>query len=415
MKRTILHLDCDCFYASVELLHRPELRNKPLAVGGDPEQRHGIILAKSYSAKKYGIKTGEALWQAKQKCPDLVIVPPNFKLYMRFSGLIRNILMDYSDQVESFGLDESWIDCTGSVSLLGNRESVAREIQRRVWRELGITVSIGVSWNKVFAKLGSDYKKPCGITVIDKDNYKSLVWPLPVSDLLMVGRATTRKLNQRMISTIGQLAQADPYNLQKWLGKYGLMLHTFANGFDTTPVAQFDSLQIIKSIGNSTTTPRDLETDEDVRLIVFVLAESVARRMREHGFKGRLISINVRDSGLLSFTRQHKIKKYTCLASEIAEEAMRLFRANYHWQSPIRSIGISVSDFEHEASVLPQLDLFTDESKRIKRENLERTMDSLKHRFGNYSVQRASLLTDPDLTGFDPYSDHTIHPISFLR
>lgn len=415
MKRTILHLDCDCFYASVELLHRPELRNKPLAVGGDPEQRHGIILAKSYSAKKYGIKTGEALWQAKQKCPDLVIVPPNFKLYMRFSGLIRNILMDYSDQVESFGLDESWLDCTGSVSLLGNGESIAREIQRRVWRELGITVSIGVSWNKVFAKLGSDYKKPCGITVIDLENYKEKVWKLPVSDLLMVGRATTRKLNQRMICTIGQLAQADPYNLQKWLGKYGLMLHTFANGFDTTPVAQFDSLQIIKSIGNSTTTPRDLETDEDVRLIVFVLAESVARRMREHGFKGRLISINVRDSGLLSFTRQQKIKKYTCLASEIAEEAMRLFRANYSWVSPIRSIGISVSDFEHEAAVLPQLDLFSDESKREKLESLERTMDSLKSRFGNYSVQRASLLTDPDLTGFDPYGEHTIHPISFLR
>lgn len=333
MERTILHLDADCFYASVEMLHRPELRQKPLAVGGDPEQRHGIILAKSYLAKKYGIKTGEALWQAKQKCPNLVIVPSNFKLYIRFSNLIRNILMDYSDQVESFGLDESWIDCTGSVSLLGNGESIAREIQRRVWRELGITVSIGVSYNKIFAKLGSDFRKPRGITVIDKDNYKSLVWPLPVSDLPMVGRATSRKLNQRMISTIGRLAATDPYNLEKWFGKYGTMLHIFANGLDQTPVAQFDELQIIKSIGNSTTTPRDLDTDEDVKLIIFVLAESVARRMREHGFKGRLVSINVRDIGLMSFTRQHKIKKYTCLASEIAGEAMRLFRANYHWQS----------------------------------------------------------------------------------
>lgn len=414
MNRTILHADCDAFYASVEMLYRPEIRKFPVAVGGDPEQRHGIILAKNQAAKKCGIKTGEALWQAKQKCRDLVIVPPNFPLYMRFSKLVRQICMDYTDQVEPFGLDESWIDVSGSIGLFGSGEKIAHEIQKRVWNELGITISIGVSWNKIFAKLGSDYRKPCGITCITKENYKKVVWPLPVSDLLMVGRATTNKLQQRYIMTIGDLANTDIENLERWFGKYGSMLYSFANGLDQSPVAKFDELQLIKSIGNSTTTPRDLNNSEDVKMVLFVLAESVARRMRQHGFKGRLISISVRDKNLLSFTRQHKISKYTNLASEIASEAMNLFQKNYFWSAPIRSIGISVGDFEHEQGIATQIDLFSDESKREKMENLEKTIDVLKRRFGNYSIQRACLLSDRDLTRFNPYDDHTIHPVSYL-
>ena len=246
MERVILHADCDAFYASVECLHRPEIRRFPVAVGGDVEQRHGIILAKNQLAKQYGIKTGEALWQAKQKCPDIVIVPPNFKLYQRFSRLARNIYLDYTDRVEPFGLDENWLDVTGSIHLFGDGVQIAREIQQRIWRELGITVSIGVSFNKIFAKLGSDYQKPCGITELSRGNYQSKVWSLPAGDLLMVGRATERKLRNRGVNTIGDIAEAGIKRMGEWLGKYGEMLYVFASGNDQTPVTQFDELQVIK-------------------------------------------------------------------------------------------------------------------------------------------------------------------------
>lgn len=411
--RTILHVDCDAFYASVEALHRPELRNKPLAVGGDPEQRHGIILAKNQLAKKYGIQTGDALWQARKKCKDLVIVPPDFKLYMRFSRLCRDIYLRYTDQVEPFGLDESWLDVTGS-KVYGSGEQIAQEIQQTVWRELGITVSVGVSFNKIFAKLGSDYKKPCGITVIDQDNFREKVWPLPVSDLLMVGRATSRKLNEHRIYTIGDLATTPVENLHRWFGKVGDMLWVFANGQDLTRVSQCDESQAIKSIGNSTTTPRDLYNNEDVKIIFQLLAESISRRLRDHGLKGRVISIQVRDCALQSFIRQHKINRYTSLAADIAREAMTIFAANYKWEMPIRSIGLSVGDLAPD-TVPEQLDFLGDTIKRAKMETLEVTVDGLKRRFGTFAVQRGLMLSDKALSRCNPYDDHNIHPVSFLR
>ena len=411
--RTILHVDCDAFYASVEALHRPELRNKPLAVGGDPEQRHGIILAKNQIAKKYGIQTGDVLWQAKQKCKELVIVPPDFRLYMRFSHLCRDIYMRYTDQVEPFGLDENWLDVTGSTTF-GDGEAIAKEIQQTVWRELGITVSIGVSYNKIFAKLGSDYKKPCGITNITPDNYREIVWPLPVSDLLMVGRDTSRKLNERRVYTIGELATTPVENLHRWMGKIGDMLWVFAQGRDDTPVARCDTEQVIKSIGNSTTTPRDLYNDNDVRIILQLLAESIARRLRDHGLKGRVISIQVRDCALKSFVRQHKIGRYTSLATDITREAMGIFHANYKWEMPIRSLGLSVGDLVPD-TVPEQLDFMGDDIKRRKMEILEQTVDGLKSRFGNFAVQRGLMLADRALSGCNPYDDHNIHPVSFLR
>ena len=411
--RNILHVDCDAFYASVEALHRPELRNKPLAVGGDATQRHGIILAKNQLAKKFGIQTGDVLWQAKQKCKDLVIVPPDFRLYMRFSRLCRDIYMRYTDQVEPFGLDESWLDITGSATF-GDGETIAREIQQTVWRELGITVSIGVSFNKVFAKLGSDYQKPCGITVINQDNFREKVWPLSVSDLLMVGRATTRKLNEHRINTIGDLATTPVENLHRWMGKIGDMLWIFAQGLDDTPVAHCDEFQTIKSIGNSTTTPRDLYNEGDVKIVFQLLAESITRRLRDHGLKGRVISIQVRDCALKSFVRQHKIGRYTSLAVDIAREAMEIFRLNYKWEMPIRSLGLSVGDLAPD-TVPEQLDFMGDDIKRRKMEILEQTVDGLKSRFGNFAVQRGLMLADKTLSGCNPYDDHNIHPVSFLR
>jgi DNA polymerase-4 len=413
MDRVILHSDCNCFYASVECLYHPEIRNKPVAVGGEPEHRHGIILTKNQIAKQYGVKTGEPLWKAKQKCPDLVIVPPNYPLYQRFSQMARKIYLEYTDRVEPFGIDESWLDVTGSASLCGDGERIAKEINRRVREELGITVSVGVSWNKIFAKFGSDYKKLDAITVITKNNFRDIVWPQPIEDLLYVGPATKKKLNGIGIHTIGELAETKQKYLHARFGKWGDVLYDFSNGLDISPVAKYDSIQAVKSIGNSTTTIRDLKTDEDVKMILFVLAESVGRRMREQGFKGRELSVAVRDNELCTTAKQCKFEKFTNISFEIAEKAFWLFKKTYNWYRPIRSIGISVSDFAHD-NVPTQTDLFSDEHQRIRLEQLDGTVDILKRRFGNYCVQRASLLKEPTLTGFNPKDENTIHPTGYF-
>lgn len=414
MERNILHIDCDCFYASVEMLYKPELRDKPMAVGGDEESRHGIILAKNQLAKKFDIKTGETLWQARKKCPDLITVPADLKKYQKMSLLCHEIYLEYTNQVEPFGLDEVWLDVTGSISRFGKPRLLAKEIQRRVLHELGITVSIGISFDKIYSKLGSDFNKPFGFGNFTRSNFQRIAWRLPVCDLLMVGRATTKKLMDRGVYTIGDLANIEISMLRSWLGKWGEMLYIFANGLDTTPVAKYDTTHVIKSIGNSTTTPRDLLNNNDVKIILYVLAESVTRRMREQAFKGRVVSINVRSSKLSSFTRRHKIERYTNITQEVAEEAYRLFLANYKWQEPIRSLGISVSDFEHD-NVPTQLDMFVDEKKRKQLEQLEHSIDTLKKRYGNYCVQRGIVLADEGLSRFNPHDDHDVHPVSFLK
>ena len=412
MERVILHSDCNSFYASVECLYRPEIRDRPVAVGGDVEHRHGIILAKNQLAKRYQIRTGEALWQAKQKCPDLIIVPPNYALYMRFSRMARKIYLDYSDSVEPFGLDECWVDVTGDAQGRDGT-TIAEEIRVRVKCELGITVSIGVSYNKIFAKLGSDYKKPDAITRIGRDNFREIAWPLPVSDLLYVGRATDRKLMGYGIHTIGDLASTPERTLSGWFGKWGEVLYTFANGLDCSPVVQYDNQPTVKSIGNSTTAPRDLKNDEDVKIILYVLADSVARRLREQGFKGRTVCINVRDNELFSFVRQHTLGSYTNITFEILSAGLKLFRGNYRWTKPIRSIGISITDLVPD-TVPSQANLYCDEAGRERLEHLDCSVDWLKKRFGSDSVQPAVLLTDRQLSGFDPKKDHTIHPVGYF-
>ena len=333
MERTILHIDMNSCYASIECLHDPSIRDFPVAVGGDVEARHGIILAKNEHAKKFGVKTGEALWQAKQKCPNLIIVPPHFERYIRFSRLARAIYADYSNQIEPFGLDEAWVDVTGNTKVYGAGDALANEIRERVKFELGITVSIGVSYNKIFAKLGSDYKKPDAVTVFTRDNFRDKVWPLPAEDLLYVGRATSKKLHNYGIHTIGQLAETDPRTLQGWFGKCGLVLSAFANGDDTSPVSLAGDEAVIKSVGNSTTTPRDLENDEDAKIIFYMLCESVAERMREDGFFAKTVQISLRDKDLNSFERQLKLQTPTCLAYELNAAALTLLHENYSWQT----------------------------------------------------------------------------------
>ena len=315
--------------------------------------------------------------------------------------------------MESFGCDEAWLAVEGSRFIKGDGMEIAREINRRIKYELGITVSIGVSWNKIFAKLGSDYKKPDAITEITRENYRSIVWPLKASDLLYVGRSTERKLARFGIKTIGELANTDPGFLQSQLGKMGLVLHGFANGLDSSPVTKDGYLAPIKSIGNSTTTPRDLMNDTDVKIILMALSESVSARLRKNGFLAGVVEISVRDNGLFSFTRQIKLKRPTNITNEIMQAAYGLFRDHYTWEHPIRSLGVRGSSLVADTAPI-QLDLFTDENRRLKMEKLDRMTDEIRSRFGYFSIQRSFMKQDEKLSGLDA-GTHTVHPVGYFH
>ena len=412
MERVILHCDANSFYASVECLYRPELRDKPVAVGGDVEARHGIILTKNQIAKRYGVKTGEAIWQAKQKCPDLVCVPPDFALYARFSKRMRALYEEYTSRVESFGLDECWLDLSSPEITFADGIRIAEEIRLRVREELGITVSVGVSFNKVFAKLGSDYKKPDATTVISRNNYQSIVWPLPVQELLFVGPATRRRLAVLNIRTIGDLACASPALLQNKLGKNGLTLLSYANGWDQSPVMQTDQRASIKSIGNSTTPPHDLTCMDDARCIFTLLAESVAARLRQEGLRARCVSISARNTELVTASCQTMLKRPTSLTDEIARASLQLFSARFAGQFPYRSVGVSCSQLSGDDAPV-QLDFTGEAQKRLHMEKLERSIDGLRSRYGHQVIQRGIVLMDSACSKINPVEDHTIHPVPF--
>lgn len=412
VERGILHCDANCFYASVEMQRNPELRGKPVAVCGSQEERHGIVLTASYPAKRSGVKTGMAIWQAKQACPSLIVVPPDYPEYVRISGMLREIFNDYTGLVEPFGLDEAWLDVTASRELFGSPMEIAQEISERVKFELGITVSIGVANNKITAKLGSDCKKPDAITRIMPDNYREIVYPLPVEDLLYVGPATSAKLRRVGISTIGKLAECDEDFLHRRLGKMGLVLKTFAMGLDPTPVQRIDHVQAIKSVGNGSTAPRDLVNDDDVRIMLFLLSESVALRLRELAARCTVVEVYVRDNTLVSFTRQRKLREPTCSSAEIAETAFDLFKRNYHWDKPLRGVGVRGSGLVDVTNGV-QLSLYADARKRERWELIDGAMDELRQRYGYLSIQRAIVQLDPLLAGVDP-SQHTIHPVGYF-
>ena len=384
-ERVILHSDMNCFYASVEMLHHPEFAGMPLAVGGNPEARHGIVLTANYIAKQKGVKTGMALWQAKQVCPEIIFVPPRMDLYLRFSQMAREIYSEYTDKIEPYG----------------------------IYDELGVTVSIGISWNKIYAKLGSDYKKPDAITEFNRENYKDRIWQLPASDLLYVGRQTNKKLQKLGIRTIGQLAESDEKLLESHFGKIGNVLWAFANGWDEDPVCKEGYEAPVKSIGNSTTTPRDLENDLDVWIIQIALAESVAARLRKHGFKCKTVEITVRDNGLYSFSRQIHLRQPTNITNEIVTAAFQLFKDNYKWEHPIRSLGIRAADLVLD-DIPVQLDLFGNQEKKEKLEKLDRTVDEIRRRFGYFSIQRATMYQDKVLSHLDA-GTHTVHPHSYFH
>ena len=428
MSRTILHSDCNCFYASVELLHHPELRGKPVAVGGDPQARHGIVLTADYTAKRRGVKTGMALWQARQVCPDIIFLPPRMDLYLRFSRMAQEIYAEYTDKREPYGIDESWLDVTDSVSLKGDGYHIAQEISNRMKKELGITVSVGVSFNKIFAKLGSDYKKPDAITTMNKDEYRDKAWPLPVSDLLYVGSATNNKLRGIGIRTIGDLARTEETLLVRKLGKMGSILWSFANGYDDSPVKLENMSAPIKSVGNSTTTPKDMETDEDVKIVLYILAESVAVRLRENGFRCRTVEISIRDKDLFHFSKQVKLQNASNITREIAEAGYKLYKESYRlpvdeqelknsrpefYQKPLRSIGIRGTDLVTDY-FWEQLDMFMDPQAREKQMKVDAAVDTIRKRFGFYSIQRGLMYQDRILSACDAKSDHTVHPHGYF-
>ncbi|MBR3742423.1 MAG: DNA polymerase IV [Clostridia bacterium] len=412
MSRTILHVDANCFYASVECLYHPSIRSKPVAVCGDPEARHGIVLTANYPAKRMGVKVGQAIWQAKQSCAGLVTVPPNYDLYVHFSQMMRSIWEEYSNRVEAFGLDENWLDVSDEVQNIRQGKLLADKLRERVKRELGITVSIGVANNKIFAKLGSDFKKPDGTTAIYPETFKEKIWPLPAKDLLYVGPATTKKLARINIRTIGDLARADDGLLKMMLGKNGLLLQAFALGLDSSPVMPITATAAIKSIGNSTTTPHDIQTMEDAKCVYYLLAESVAARLREHGFRTRCVSISARTTELITSGCQTMLERPTDITSEIADAAFQLFHNRFGHCFPLRSVGISCSHLT-PASAPMQLSFTEDPTQRMKKENLDRAIDDLRRRYGHNVVQRGVVLTDPTLAGLKPKEDHTIHPVPF--
>ena len=411
-KRIILHSDLNNFYASVECLYHPEYRGKPLAVLGDPEARHGIVLAKNYEAKSRDVRTGDPKWMAEQKCPGIVFVPPHYELYMKHSRLVRQIYSEYTDQVEPYGLDECWLDVTGSTRLFGSGEEIADKIRKRVKSELGVSVSVGVSFNKIFAKLGSDLKKPDATTVIECDRFKEVVWPLLVKELLYVGRATHNKLKRRGIFTIGDLANANPESLKFWLGKMGIVLWQFANGLDTSPVSNIGAKSLIKTVGNSTTAPRDLISDEDIRIILTVLCESVSARLREYGFICRTVQLGIRDNELEWIERQGKLEIPNRTAKSIFELAFALYKKHANGK-PVRSLNVRACDLEPVDFM--QLSLLPEARRLEKQEELESVVDGLRSRFGHFSVQRGIMLTDRKLSDLDPKGEHIIHPMSFFN
>ncbi len=428
MERIIIHSDLNNFYASVEKKLRPELVGKPVAVCGSKEERRGIVLAKSEEAKKFGVKTGDTVWQAQKKCPDIIIVPPRFKEYMDYSRKVKAIYARYTDLIESYGIDECWLDISRSTKIFppfanmfvesGETKYYSEEylrflgdiIRNEVKNELGITVSCGVSFNKVFAKLGSDLKKPDGTTVISKLNYRSVVNGLPVSDLLFVGKATCKKLNAMGLDTIGKLADVEDKKITSVFGKVGETLLRYARGRDEDEVASVDEKRVYKSIGNSCTYREDITTFERVERLLYVLAESVAARTRE-AEQGLADTVHlwVRYSDLSDFSVQKKVR-HTCLCGEIASAAFNLFKTHVKQPFAVRAMGVTVSGFENGVS---QVTLDESAGDYQKREKLERCVDEIRKKHGYDKVQRGVVAEEPSQMKNDIKNSHLIKPANF--
>ena len=399
MDRIILHCDLNCFYASVELLSHPDQRDIPTAVCGDPASRHGIILAKNEPAKRCGVQTAETIWQAKKKCPALVLLPPHHELYREYSRKVNAIYEEYTDLVEPFGIDECWLDITGSLHLFGgDAKTLADALRQRIKQELGLTLSVGVSFNKVFAKLGSDYKKPDATTVISQENWKELVWPLPVGDLLFVGAAARKLLRQYGVETIGQLAACRVEMLETIMGKLGVQLHEYANGLDREPVRSRYAAEPVKSVGNGTTFSKNLTTQGQVKGGIAILADSVATRLRQYGLYAGGVQVTIRDPEFHDRSRQTQLSTPTHLIRDITQAAMDLTALLWKPPTPIRALTVTAIHLVREGEAYEQVDLFDAAAapQKERQEKLEAAMDRIRGKYGAGAISFGAAHTEKE-------------------
>ncbi len=394
--RVILHCDCNGFFASVELLSRPELEGVPMAVAGDPESRHGIILAKNEIAKRYGVKTAETIWQAKKKCPELVLVPPHHEKYHEISRRVNAIYLDYTDLVDPFGIDESFLDVTGSMHLFPfSPRELADVIRARVRSEIGITISVGVSFCRVFAKLGSDYKKPDATTVIDRENFKEIVYPLPVSDMLYVGRRTAEQLRSLGVLTVGDLAAQDPVRLTALLGEAGGTLWRYANGNDHEPVGSYYTRKRPKSVGNGMTFRRNIVGEEEIRAGAATLCDSVAARLRGENCKCTVVQVQIKSPDFRTVQRQRTLRRATWLQRDLLRAAMELIKEANGYGNMIRALTVTAAGLVGSTETEEQLDMFATPTGVDKQEGVEDAMHAIRQKFGQRSI-RLGLYGRPD-------------------
>ena len=388
-ERVILHCDLNNFFASVSLLFNPTLRSVPVAVCGDKEQRHGIVLAKNEAAKRCGVKTAEAIFEAKAKCPELVILPPMMDKYKEYSEKAHRIYEEYTDMIEPFGIDECWLDVTGSRLLFGSGEEIADKIRREIKQKLGITVSVGVSFNKVFAKLGSDMKKPDGITVISRENFREKIWRLPISDLLFVGRKTTDRLRSCGICTIGDAAVCSDEMLERLLGKNGLELKRYALGEDNSPVSRQHEKATPKSIGRSVTRQQDFKTPDEIWGMFLSLAREISDSLREQGLYAGGVQVHIRNAALSVKEFSRSYPDSVNGAKIIAERGMELLNEHFGFKEPLRSVGLRAINLRGYQTAI-QEDIFGDSEKRETEEKIESSIYELRKKFGSTSITRAA-------------------------
>ncbi len=413
MGRVILHSDINNCYASIECLYDKTLRGKPIAVGGSVETRHGIVLAKSEQAKRCGVKTGDTLWQAQQKCRDLIVVPPHFERYAEYAERVRNIYRRYTDIIEPFGLDEAWLDVTGSQGLFGNGELIADEIRRAVQKEYDITVSVGVSFNKVFAKLGSDLKKPNAVTVIGKSDFRQKIWNLPVDAMLGCGKATVKRLSSYGVHTIGQLAACDKGFLKSLLGKAGEELWKYANGLDDARVRPDGFKPVSKSVGHGVTCIRDLSNAQEVWLVMLSLSQEVGRRLHKEGLAATAVQISIKNSALFARQFQHPVPIPTQSPFEIAKSSFALFSEMYRWELPVRAVTVRAIGLIGENTPV-QTDLFSDFSHHAKQERIDKTIWKIRDRYGKKGIFNACLLLENNIPRSAP-SGYAVLPGSMYK
>ena len=401
--RDILHCDLNNFYASVECLVNPNLKGKPVAVCGDEKERKGVVLAKNYIAKSYGIKTGMTNYEAKKICKDLILVTANFPLYLKYSRLVKSIYLEYTDQMESFGIDEAWLDVTNS-KYFGDALTIAKTIKQRVKDEIGLTVSIGVSFNKIFAKLGSDMKKPDAITIISKENFKDRVWELPAESMICIGKATIKKLHKYNIFTIGDLANTDINFLHHKLGKWGIYLYNFANGFEDSKVKSIYDPTKIKSIGNSNTFYKDLNNKQEISAGIYALTDSIVKRAFEKNiYNAKTIQVTIKNFDMTTLSKQTSLSPSQINSKNLYRAFNNLTNQIKDNEKPIRGLSLSIRSFNSKSR---QMSIFDDKTAK-----LDKTIEKINKKYGFSVINRANILLDSKIGGLKP---NNIHPISFL-